>query len=262
MNNVSETIAEKSSVELLKDQVVVDLQSKLREYSNEKVGMRLLAQKMEISERTFSRLLNKENRPTYQTLLKIYRVIFSSTNDAYVLEVAPDIVKSEINKHNPRILSKEIKYSADIEAEIIHDRAFCEIYFMAASYPLTRDLVQYRYGMHGIETLERMCEMRALKINSDGTYILGPNETTLSAQTLKRVGINLTEKFSKPKNTETGGENLIAFFADGINEKTYDKWLQIDERAFREKVRVANLESSRGEIRAFTFMTTDTMSEN
>lgn len=262
MENVPRSTTIKTDIDSLKDQVVIDLQSKLREYSNEKVGVRLLAQKMDISERTFSRLLNKENRPTYQTLLKIYRVVFNSTNDAYIIEVAPDIVKNEIKKHNPRILSKDIKYTADIEAEIIHDRAFCEIYFMAASYPLTRALVQYRYGMHGIETLERMCEMRALKINSDGTYILGPNETTLSAQTLKRIGINLTEKFSKPKNTETGGENLIAFFADGINEKTYDKWLQIDERAFREKVKVANLDSSKGEIRAFTFMTTDTMSEN
>jgi len=257
----AENLSSAHSLEALKDQVAKDLLKKLEDYANPKIGQRLLAQKMNISERTLSRLINLENRPTYQTLLKIYRVIFDSTNDAYILEVCPQIVEKEIRKHNPTIIEDGVNYSDDIESEIIHDRVFCEIYFLAATSPLSRELVQYRYGLHGMETLEKMCEMRALKLNNEGLYIQGSLSPNLSASTLKRVGLNLTQKFSKPLNTQVGGENLIGFYADGLDEKTYDEWLKIDERAFREKVRLSNEAGAKGEIRAFTFMVTDTMSE-
>ncbi|MDD0851467.1 hypothetical protein HBN50_00100 [Halobacteriovorax sp. GB3] len=245
----------------LRVQVAMDLKRKLEEYRDPKVGVRLLAQKMEISERTLQRLINQENRPTYQTLFKIYRVLFNTTNDALLLEIVPEVIQEEIKKHNPNKLNKSVQYLTDIESEILYDRCFCEIYFMAACSPLSKELVQYRYGLHGVETLEKMIELQALKQTKEGLYILGANQTTLSANTLKRVGLSLTEKFSKPTNTEVGGENLIAFFAEGLSEEAYDEWLQVDERAFREKVKIAQKSKAKGDIRAFTYMVTDTMSD-
>ncbi|EQC48323.1 DNA-binding helix-turn-helix protein [Bacteriovorax sp. BSW11_IV] len=243
----------------LKRQVAIDLKKKLSEFRDPKIGMRLLAEKVDVSERTLHRLLNEQNRPTYQTLYKLYRVLFSTTNDSLLLELVPPVVKDEIEKYNPNTQDKSIIYSADIESEILYDRCFAEIYFMASCYPISREFIQYRYGLSGLETVEKMIELRALKQTRDGNYTLGDNQANFSGKTLKRAGLAIAEKFAKPENAETGGENVIAFYAEGLSDEAYEEWLKIDEEAFHKKVELANKPGAKGTKRAFTFAITDTL---
>lgn len=243
------------------DQVAADLNAKVSEYKSVKIGIRLLSAKMEVSERTLYRLLGKENKPTYQTLYKIYRAIFETTNDSLLLELVPSVVKEEISKVNPNQSNSNVSYTQNIESEIYYDKTFAEIYFLAACSPITNELIQYRYGMSGMLTLDRMIEMKALKRLNNGQYTVGENQANFSAKTLKRIGLSLIEKYSKPQNAEEFGNNLIAFYAEGLSDEAYDQWLKIDERAFREKVEIANKEGAKGLKRAFTFAVTDTLQE-
>lgn len=243
----------------LKRQVAMDLAKKLSEYRDQKIGLRLLAEKVDVSERTLQRLLNEENRPTYQTLYKLYRALFSTTNDSLLLELVAPVVRDEIEKYNPNTQDKSIIYNADIESEILYDRTFAEIYFMASCYPISREFIQFRFGLSGLETVERMLELRALKQTRDGNYTLGDNQANFSGKTLKRAGLAIAEKFAKPENAETGGENVIAFYVEGLSDETYEEWLRIDEEAFHKKVALANKSGAKGVKRAFTFMITDTL---
>lgn len=250
-----------SNMQVLKDRVALDLERKLQEYRDPRVGTRLLAKKMEINERTLKRLLQRENRPTYQTLLKIYGVIHQTTNPAQIVELVPDIVKNEILKHFPEVTELKAAPMQEIETELLYDRCFSDLYVMAGCGPLSLEFVQYRYGIHGVETLEKMVELRALKRTDEGQYIIGDNQVNLSAETLKRIGLNIVEKFSKPQNTELGGDNLIAFYAEGLSEEAYDDWLKVDERAFREKIKISQKPGAKGNKKVFTYMVTDTLKD-
>lgn len=243
-------------------QVKFDLEAKIKEYRSPKIGVRILAEKMGISERTLYRILASENKPTYQTLYKIYRTIFNTSNDSLLLDLVPNIIRQEIEKVNPLASNREINYSSDIEAMIYYDKCFAELYFMAACAPISLDFVKYRYGLNGLETLEKMLEVRALKITDKGNYILGDVQTNFSAKTLKRLGLGLVEKFSKPSDSEEYGNNLIAFFAEGLSDETYNEWLRIDEEAFKKKIELSNKAGAKGSKRVFTFMVTDTFLEN
>jgi len=245
-------------IKILKERVALDLEKKLSEYRDRKVGMRLLAQKIKVNERTVARLLRQENRPTYQTLLKIYGSVFNTTNEAQIVELAPDIVSDEIKKHFPEVVNKTTLPMPEIENELLHDRCFTELYIMSGCGALSLEFVQYRYGVHGVETLDKMVELRALKITNEGHYIIGDNEVNFSPEVLKRVGQNISERFSKPENSELGGENLIAFYADGLSDEAYDEWLQVDEKAFREKIKISKRKGAKGNKKVFTYMVTDT----
>src|SRR5690606_3738082 len=85
----------------LHTQVANDLRVLLGKYKNPKIGLRQISAKIQVSERTITRLLNKENKPTYQTLYKIYRVIYATSDDNRLLELMPPVVQDEIKKHNP-----------------------------------------------------------------------------------------------------------------------------------------------------------------
>lgn len=244
----------------LHTQVANDLQILLSKYKNPKVGLRQISAQIQVSEKTITRLINKENKPTYQTLYKIYRVIYSTSDDTKLLGLMPPVVQDEIKRHNPLKQHSTITYKKEIENEILYDRCFAEIYFMASCSPLSRDLIQLHFGLNGIETSERMVELGALKRTREGLYTVGDVQTNLDAQTLKRVGLSISEKYAKIQNTQTRGNNLIAFYVEGLSDEAYEQWLKIDQEAFYKKVEIANSEGSKGNKRAFTFTATDTMS--
>ncbi|WP_412473678.1 helix-turn-helix domain-containing protein [Halobacteriovorax sp. YZS-1-1] len=243
------------------DQVVNDLTDNLKSYRNIKIGVRLISDKSGVSERTIYRLLAKENKPTYQTLLKLYRAIYNTNNDTLLLSLVPEVIKNEINKCNPNRASEGIQFHENIETQMLYDRTFAEIYILAACSPITNELIQYRYGMSGMLTLEKMLDMKALRQTKAGLYTLGENQTNFSAKTLKRLGMSLIEKYSKPQNAEDYGNNIIGFYAEGLSDEAYNRWLEVDAKAFEEKVKIANESKSKGTKRSFTFMVTDTLNE-
>lgn len=246
------------------DIVCNDLKNALQSYKDRKVGVRLLSKKMELSERTLQRILSAQNRPTAQTLLKIYKVLSPSQSYESFLNHLPEIIAKEISSHYPMASKAPFidSHFKDFQNELLYDKCFHEIYVLAACGVVSHEFIQYRFGAYGIETLEKMLELQALKRTKEGQYTIGENQPDLNAHTLKQIGLNLTEKYAEPHETETGGHNLIAFFAEGLSNEAYDQWLQIDERAFKEKVSLVNQTGAKGTNKAFTFMVTDTLTLN
>ena len=243
------------------DQVAFDIKSKLSEFNNIKTGITHLSADSGLSERTLYRMLNKENKPTYQSLFKIYRTIFKTSNESLLLDLVPEVVKKEILKRNPNPVKENVTYQQDIETEIYYDKTYAEIYFLAACSPVSSELIQYRYGVNGMMTIEKMLEMKALKMCQDGLYTLGENQANFSAKTLKRIGTSFVEKYSKTVDAQELNNNLIAFYAEGLSDEAYRQWLKVDEKAFNEKVAIARKDGARGNKRAFTFNVTDTLQE-
>lgn len=252
-------IAASNEQDLLSHQVCKDLRKAISQYKDEKIALRMLSNKMKIHEKTLKRLLNAENKPGYQTLYKVYRVLLSAPNDTILLEMAPPIVAEALEKGNPKTINEDIIFCVDIEEEIQKDRAFLEIYFLAATGPVTQEFISYRFGEHGMEIAKKMLRIGALDVQRDGTFILGKNQANLGAQTIKNCALHLIDRFSRPEATDQEGENFMGIYAEGLSKEAYNEWLKIDEEAYRKKIELTKDKSNLGQIRAVTFISTDKM---
>jgi predicted transcriptional regulator len=248
---------DQANFEDLKEQVAHDLAQKIKEYPDQSSGIKNLARLTGLTEKTIRRVLKQENRPGYSTLYKIYRILFQTDDESILMNLVPDCVKVEIEKNNPQSHKKKAHFQSDIEAYIQNDPCFAEIYFLSAAGIVSREFIQFRFGQHGIETLIKMLELNVVKEVAKGQYSLGDNQANLTPQSIKNVGINLVHKYLKPENAELSGENLVAFYVEGLSEDTYHKWLKVDEEAFHKKMELAKQPGAKGKIKAFTFMAID-----
>lgn len=245
--------------DLLKAQVCEDLQKALLQYKDEKIALRILSNKMKVHEKTLKRILTAQNRPGYQTLYKIYRVLLNAPNDTLLFEMAPPIVASALEKGNPKTISKDIIFSVDTEEEIQKDRAFLEIYFLAGTGAVTKEFISFRFGEHGMETAKKMLKLGVLDVQKDGTFILGKNQANLGAEAIKNCALHLVNRFARPEATDQEGENFMAIYAEGLSKEAYNQWLKIDEEAYRKKIELTKDKNNHGHIRAITFVSTDKM---
>ena len=243
----------------LRQQVANDLKSKLDEFEDHKKGLKVLAALMGIHEKTLKRLLECENRPGYQTLFKIYRVIYRTTNDTKLIETVPPIIREVLLKGNPKGMDLNVNYTLDVERELRQDPIFSEIYFLCGTGGCTREYISFQYGRYGEETLNKMIEQEVVAPINKNTFVLGNNQANFSPETIKQTGMRLIDRFHKPENSDQPGENYQSLYASGLTEEAYNEWLKIDEKAFRDKVKIASNPKSKGDIKAFTMTTIDTL---
>lgn len=241
----------------LLDQVASDIELYLSNSKDHKKGLKLLSKRSEIHEKTLARILAKENKPGYITLYKLYRQLLNTESDTDVVNLAPKTVSDFLKRKNPKNLHQGIEFSPSIARELLTDRAWSEIYFIAGAGKVTRDEVKDLYGAYGIQTLEKMKAAKVLEEVSENIFVLGKVQTNLTSELLKTVGIRLTDTFFNPEMTDEAGENHIALFSEGLSQATYNAWLKIDEEAFRQKIALTKVDGATGNIRAFTFMVID-----
>lgn len=243
----------------LKQQVAHDIQNHLNQFKNESIGIRKLSEKSGVHQRTLKRLLAQENRPGYQTLVRLYTSLVEISGGQLSLSNLPKKVSTEIEKRSPVSLSQSMQYSEEASEEMLYDKVFAEIYCLASMSPITTEYIQYRYGANGVETAERMLDLGVLKYTKSRSYTTGDKQIEFSPKLVKRLGINLVEKYSKTEDVDLAQKNLIAFYAEGLSEEGYRRWLKIDEDAYYQKIKITKEDGMLGNIKTFTFMATDTM---
>lgn len=251
------SLNEVSSGESLREIVAQDLKKELSNFNDEKKGIRILAERMGINKKTLRRLLACENRPGYLTLYKIYRAIHGTTSDTEILKLVHPTVANEIKKLNPKKLRDNINYDVDVEKILLNDPVAAEIYFLAGTDPISREMIVYRFGQYGEDRLNSLLKEKVLQVLESGRITLGVNRANFSSELIKKCGLNLTDRYARPEETEVNGENYIAIYGNTLDEETYNEWLKIDEEAYYKKVELCKRAKNSGTIRAFTFMVTD-----
>lgn len=240
-------------------QVSEDIDRFIKQSRDPQVGLSSLARKTGVHQKTLLRLLQLKNRPGYLTIYKIYRVLLKSQNDSEVYEKAPPIIKSYLKQQNPQKQDRKIEYRVDLCQELLRNRTFCEIYFLAGAGDVTESEILYQYGQLGKQTTDRMLRLGVLIKKSKDVFALGNVQTTLSAEVLKVAAQNLIESYYKPNHADEMGQNFMGIFAESLSESAYSQWLKIDEEAFAKKVKLTEDPKAKGPIRAFTVMTIDQM---
>jgi transcriptional regulator with XRE-family HTH domain len=256
---MSTTTEQLQKKDLLKDQLVNDINEHLAKFRDYSLGQKSLAKKAGVHAKTIQRLCRKEHFPSHITLLKVYKVLLGESCYETLYSLLPDIIRSVLDRDQVQIPEASINYSQEIKREILNDRVFLEIYFLVDAGVVTNEFIQFKFGEHGLDTVKRMINLKALKYNSKGQLELGAERVQLDPSLIKHAGLILSKKYSKTENCEVRGENFVALYVESLPSEAYQEWLSIDKEAFLKKAEIAKkYKNYMNGSKVFTYMTTDT----
>ncbi|QDK45598.1 hypothetical protein DOM22_10790 [Bdellovibrio sp. ZAP7] len=254
---------ERQTVSSIPDQVSQDIETYLLRFKDPKKGLSMLATKSQIHVKTLNRLREKSHNPNYSTLYKLYSCLLDTRDLTHLVTKVPPSVREKLEKTDPQLKSSPLhRFNFDLEADLQKDPCFTELYVLAETRPFDANFVQQRFGSYGLGVLERMIDQKVLRPLGNGLYGQGEVRAPFSAETIKSVGIRLTERYLKPGNSDVNFANLMNVYFESISEETYREWILIEERAFKERVKLLEKPEAKGNIPVFAFTAIDTLLEN
>jgi len=241
------------------EQVALDLARYLDSFPNKCFAIRVLAKESGLNEKTIKRLLAKNNKPTYQTIFRLYCVFLNTSDYKTLMEKTPEVIRVTLEKFSPcEGLTQESQNQNFLDL-VKKEPLMAELYILAGTGPLAKNAVGFRYGQYGLEILEKLVDAELIiKIDKD-TFGLSKNAPNLDGDCLKYLGEYFIHRFSKPRNAQLEGENTIAFYAEGLNDEGLKEWLSVDSKAFYKKQEIANNPKYKGNVPVFSFCATDTI---
>lgn len=253
----------KTKKELLTLGVQHSLVIYLKNFSNSSFGIRELSKKTGLHQKTIKRLIKRENYPTHQTLLALYREFYDIENYEELLKKCPPVVAEEIKKCNPGHLQtpqqdKSLSFLKSLKENPIK----AEIFVLAGINNISIQAIAYKYGSYGVELLEQMDKEGILKKVDEKNYTLSKQGPKLTPECLQEIGTRLIKRFFKPQNAQAKDHNIISFYAEGLSEAGLKEWLKIDTDAYYKKINILKQKENLGSIPAFTFNITETLLEN
>lgn len=254
---------ERNTTGSIPEQVSLDLEAYLMRFKDPKKGLSMLAAKSQVHVKTLNRLREKTHNPNYSTLYKLYSGLLETRDLNDLVKKAPAIVREKLERTDPQLKSSPLhRFNFDLEADLQKDPCFTELYVLSETRPFDQSFVQQRFGSYGVGVLERMVELKVIRPMGNGCYGQGEVRAPFSAETIKSVGLRLTERYSKPANADANFANYMSLYFETVSEETYREWVLIEERAFRERVKLLEKPEAKGDIPVFAFTVVDTLLEN
>jgi hypothetical protein len=245
----------------LLSQVALDISNYIDQFPNKTFALKRLSIESGLNEKTLRRLLKKENIPSPQTLNKIYYVTTLASCEEELLAHCPETVKEQLERLDINRLKKETPRQYDFFELVDSDPIIAEVYSILGTQNLDMSEVVYRFGQYGADVLTKLHRLGIVQEIDKGIYSFSDKQPHLDAPILKNLGMRLTKRYLKPDSASIEGENFVSLYCEGLNEDGKKKWLEIDQKAFEEKVKVANNDKFSGKLPMFTFQATDNLSE-
>lgn len=247
----------------ISDQVSRDIEAYLMRFKDPKKGLSMLATKSQIHVKTLGRLREKIHTPVYSTLYKLYACLLDTRVINDLIEKAPPVVRERLKSSDPQLKSSPLnRFHFDIENDMQKDPCFTELYVLAETRPFSTSYVEQRFGSYGLEVLKKMIDQKVIRPLGNGLFGQGEVRSSFSGETIKSVGLRLTERFLKPGNADLYYGNYMSLYFESVSEETYKEWLIIEERAFKERIKLLEKPNAKGNIPVFAFTAIDTLSEN
>jgi hypothetical protein len=234
------------------EHVYRDLEKFLEGSVDRRKRLKHMAKRTNIHEKTLLRLSRRENRPTYITIFKIYRHLLDEDDDAKLLGRVPKEVADYLNHANPQTISQTKSYSADVELEMRTNPVLAELMVLCATGPVKLEYVKSRFGDFGLQVVELGLKRNFFQTLAKNEICRGSQQVNMAPETIASVAVQMMRSHLKPEKCYATGENFLGFYAAGLNDEAYQKWLAIDADAFQRKIEIAKQMESRGNIRAFT----------
>lgn len=247
----------------ISDQVSRDIEAYLARFKDPKKGLNMLATKSQIHVKTLNRLREKIHTPVYSTLYKLYSCLLDCRIINDLIEKAPPVISERLKSSDPQLKSSPLnRFHFDIENDMQKDPCFSELYVLAETRPFSTSYVEQRFGSYGMEVLKKMIDQKVIRSLGNGLFGQGEVRSTFSGETIKSVGVRLTERFLKPGNADLYYGNYMSIYFESVSEETYKEWLKIEEQAFKDRIKLLENPDAKGSIPVFAFSAIDTLTEN
>lgn len=250
-------LEESSELSTLVDQVACDLERYLNFFPNKSFALRNLSKETGLNEKTLRRLLKKENNPSPQTLYKIYSVFTGADNEQDLLENCPVQVRNQLSNVQTDNFQQGNSHKINFQELFESEPIMIEIYLLLCVKNVDLCHIIYLYGQLGSQALEKLEALGLAKKIDNSLYTLTKNRPFPNGPLLKTLGLRMTKTFMKAEEAALEGSNFIGLHVEGLNEEGRQKWLEIEKRAFEEKMAVAKDSKYQGEKPVFTFQATD-----
>lgn len=235
-----------------------DLNRFLEDGHDRQKRLSFLSRKTEIHQKTLKRLAQKENRPSGETVLKLYRFFLNVERDIDVL----DGVTGELKKYLDKCFSREMLLSTastEDDASFFKENPVAiEIYLIGAIQGITTGFIRKKFGEYGLKILGDLVKERFLSEKSPDEFTIGQRQFRFSPEMVIQSGKISVNAYAKPQLGYETGKHFAGFYGEKLNWKAYQKWIEIDQRAMREKMELAQKKESLGDIPAFCFNIVET----
>ncbi len=229
-------------------------------YKDKKIGIKKISSRLNIHERTLNRFLNLENKPNYQTLLKIYKHHFNEYDESKLIDLLPEYVKEHLKPFLVNSRPVQVQVTNVVDELLRNNPVAADIYVLAGTGVFHLNSIKKKFGLYGLDVLNQLLKLKILKEVEKNYYSLGEWQAEFAGETILKAGLAVTQNHFSVLNAEELNHNHIGFLAEGLNEESYLKWLKIDQEAFLKKSQIMQDSQNHGPLRVYTFMATDRLS--
>lgn len=214
------------------------LEELLQNFRDKKIGLKKISTKTGIHERTLARLLNLENKPNYQTLIRLYKCYFNEYNESELLNLLPNEIQIYLKKYTLSQTNRDILLSDNIDKKIQENPVMNEIYILAGTGPFSAEEIELRFGQYGLNLIEEMVRENILLKAEENIFILGNNQANFNILTILKSGLIMAKNHFNTVNAYELDKNHIGFLAEGLTPEEYHQWLTIDQEAYLKKAQI------------------------
>lgn len=237
----------------------------IKEYLQKNANMTLKAllrhMNYVVDESTLRRNVNQKHTPSGKTLQGFYRFKFKEKREEILLELVPPIVRCALENYFEAYSTPKSQgdLSEEVNALIIKDKDFAEMYARTA-FDSGTDLMSIKeeFGNRGLAKINEMIAKKILILN-DGRVYPGTIRSTYPPEVIWSLATVMLDSVKKSESVNPRYHaGYIQFYS--LGHEGLGQWVEIDNRAFREKMAVCQNPIYQGPIKAYTMTFTDFLS--
>ncbi len=266
MENLTENIITTTTIPsnndtrlILKEQIYNDLIILLSQFNNQDIGLRLLSQKIRISEKTLKRIIKYKPVPHKTTIIKFYSYFFNVINDKKQTssEFHNNIKINYLDNTLSNIFTNDEVIK--IEKLLTSSSIALDLYLYSRSGVFDKKFVKEEYGNNGLSILNILIKLNVLIEIDKKLYTASTKNIIKGPSIISSVIQRLMENHFRPEKLEELGENHAFYAVEGVSQKTKDNLLQLSKKFYTEIVKIMTDKNNHGNQKVFLLSIVDNL---
>ncbi len=209
--------------ELVRDQLLADIELLLTPYRNKDIGMRIIAEKTSISEKTYQRIIDKSTIPHLSTVERFYRYFFEMIREDQQTaehQQVKRLLKTEA-------LQPDLKFNHQLEKMLEENKVLREIFLYSRTGIITRQFIKDEFGKYGLEIVDLLLTHHILIEKDKGLYAAGNFSIAKTNKAVKKMVEELISDNLDPEKLSELGNNKAFYAVEGIDSASKHELLKL-----------------------------------
>ncbi|HAZ12213.1 MAG: hypothetical protein A2X86_03160 [Bdellovibrionales bacterium GWA2_49_15] len=234
-----------------------DLERILGTYRNREIGLRLLAEKTGLSEKTLKRIQSESSDPHANTLRAFYLYFFKmiqiGEEEAADYQLIRSIVEKETMTFNGR------SGDEDLRQVMASDPIFRQVFLLSRTGLVLRSEIERSFGLYGLKIIDLMLKHDVIIEVDKHVYKEGPVTVSKNGEIIKKVILECISANLDAEALNERGMNTAFYAVEGITPAAREQLLCRIDEIKQEIFNILADPAAKGEERIFVTMAMDTL---